>query len=401
MDLSEENRFVRGDDWQIRMLRIQIASSRRDIREFIDLPSQIYSKFDTFVAPLRMDRGLMLDPKQSAAWKRSRIRYWIARIDGQSVGRISAQIDETIPIGVASGSGMFGCLDAIDDERVVASLMEAARQWLEEQGCTYMYGPCSLNMNEEPGLLVEGANEPAMTLCPWHPPYLGEHLDHLGFSRVRDLHNWRLDLDQGPPAIRQGHSALSKRIPNLTVRHPSRATYAADIQILCDIYNDGWRDNWGFIPLAPADLAGLDQLMKWLVPREAFKIVELDGVPVAATLLIPNLFELTRGIPPTPGPLQWLKILWRACNHRFQSGRIIITGVAYRLRGTLVGSAIASLLVDELIASHQALKGHWVEAGWVLENNHALIQILERFNFRRSKTFRIYGKDTAPAPTTL
>ena len=37
-------------------------------------------------------------------------------------------------------------------------------------------------------------------------------------------------------------------------------------------------------------------------------------------------------------------------------------------------------------------QGQWVEAGWVLENNTALIQILESFDFARNKTFRIYHK---------
>jgi hypothetical protein len=73
------------------------------------------------------------------------------------------------------------------------------------------------------------------------------------------------------------------------------------------------------------------------------------------------------------------------------------------LQGTLVGSAIAALLVDELVASQTVLKGDWVEAGWVLENNTALIPILEKFGFHRNKTFRIFGKllDGASRPVAM
>ena len=45
-----------------------------------------------------------------------------------------------------------------------------------------------------------------------------------------------------------------------------------------------------------------------------------------------------------------------------------------------------------MTTSQTVLKGEWVEAGWVLENNTALIPILERFGFQRNKTFRIFGK---------
>ena len=381
------------------MLTVDTASTRQDLREFIDIPSKLYADILGFQPPLAADRAMLLDPKQSAFCKRGTARYWIARANGKAVGRISAQFSQYIPVGVEPKSGMFGCLDAIDDAEVLAALIAKAGQWLAAQGFEKMFGPCSLDMNDEPGMLIAGADQPAMTMCPWHPPYLAGHMEKLGFAKLHDLHNWRLDLTRRPPAPQSARHRLANRVPSLTVRHPTRKTYARDIEILCQVYNDGWQDNWGFVPLAPEDLAGLDQLMMWMVPREAFKIVEINGEPVGVMLLVPNLFELTQGLGPRPGPLGWTKLLWRAATHRFRSGRIIVTGVRHRLRGTMVGAAIAALLVDELVAGHSALKGEWVEAGWVLEDNRALIQILERYQFTRNKTFRIYNRALATAPS--
>jgi hypothetical protein len=244
-------------------------------------------------------------------------------------------------------------------------------------------------MNDEPGLLVAGADEPAMTLYPWHPPYLGQLVEQAGLSKLRDLHGWKLDLAQSPPAATEALQ-LGGRIPNLLIRHPTRKSYTRDIRTLCEVFNDGWRDKWGFVPLTPEDLAGLDLLMKWFVPGDAFKIIELRGKPVAVMLLIPNLVELTRGLGVAPGPFGWMRLIWRAFTHRFSSGRIIVTGIAKHLQGTVTGAAIAALLVDELVAGHAIFGGEWVEAGWVLEDNRPLVQILERFNFRRNRTFRIY-----------
>lgn len=374
------------------MIEIRPVSTRADIRAFLDLPPRIYAGQRGFEPPLRMDRDMLLNPYRSAFWKHGKVQYWLAALDGAVVGRISAQIDPNLPVGIAPGAGMFGSLDAIDDAEVIRLLTEAAEAWLADQGCTSIFGPCTLDMNDEPGLLVEGATEPAMTLCPWHPPYLGPHLEGLGYDRLRDLHNWRLDLVAAPLMSIEGRKRLTDRIPGLSSRTPTRGSYARDIAILCDVYNDGWRNHWGFIPLTPVDLDGLDVLMKWLVPREAFRIVELNREPVAVMLLIPNLFELTSGLSPSPSPAGWARLIWRSLTHRFRSGRIIVVGLVSRLQGSVAGSAIAALLVDELVASQAVLKGEWVEAGWVLENNTALIQILERFKFRRNKTFRIFGK---------
>lgn len=374
------------------MISIEPVTERQDLRHFVDLPPRIYAGLPGFEPPLRADRERLLNPRKHGPDGGASVRYWLARIGSQPVGRISAQLAPTPPRGIDPNWGMFGCLDAIDDAEVVEALLGAARDWLRAQGCTGVFGPCTLGMNEEPGLLVEGADQPPMALSGWHPPYLGRLLERAGLVKIRDLHNWRLDLAELPAGASDGHLRLAERIPNLRIRSADRRNYANEIQTLCDIFNDGWQDNWGFVPLAPADLAGLDQLMKWLVPPEAFRIVEVNRQPVAVILLIPNLFELTQGLAPVPGLLGWIRILWRAWRARFRSGRIIVTGIARHLQGTVQGAAIAALLVDELIARHALFKGEWVEAGWVLEDNLALVQILERFHFRRNKVFRIYSQ---------
>jgi hypothetical protein len=376
-------------------LQIEAVSSRRSVREFIDLPNRLYLDLPNFVPPLQVDRSMLLDPKHSVFWKRAQVCYWLARRNGRLVGRISAQVDPVVPLGLPPGTGMFGCLDAEDDLEVTSGLVAAAERWLREQGCATMFGPCTLHMNEEPGLLVEGSHEPPMIMSPWHPPYLNRHLEALGLGALHDLHSWRLDLDTNLPEARDGRLRIAERIPGLRVRHPDRRSFSRDVGILCDVYNDGWRDNWGFIPLNRADVAGLEQLMKWLLPREAFTIIELHGKPVAAMLLLPNLFELSQGLSARPGVSGWIKWLWRAWRHRFASGRIIVVGIAQELQTTILGGAVAALLIDKLISGQDALKGNWVEAGWVLEDNLALIQILERFNFRRNKTFRLFSKSVA------
>jgi hypothetical protein len=363
------------------------------LRAFIDLPARIYSGLDGFEPPLALDRQMMLDPKSSALWKKAKVCYWLAWAGDEPVGRVSAQIESPVPIGLAPSSGGFGCLDAIDDRAVIDGLIETAARWLAEHGCTNMYGPCSLSMNEEPGLLVAGQDQPPMTMTPWHPPYLEAHLADLGFVKLCDLHNWRLDLHE--TELRQSGVArrFADRIPGLVLRSPQRSTYARDIQILCDVYNDGWQSHWGFVPLTPADLEGLDQLMKWLVPREAFQIVEVRGEPVAVMLVVPNLFELTKALGSRPSPVGWLKLVWRALTHRFESGRIIVFGLVKRMQDTVIGSTVAAMLVDSLIEQQRSLNGRWVEAGWVLENNVRLNRILTTYSFKVNKTFRIYGRE--------
>lgn len=373
-------------------LSIEAVSSRRELRDFIRLPAVIYKGLPGFHPALDLDSRMLLDPRQSAFWKRGKACYWLARKDGVAVGRISAQVDTRQPHGIAEGAGMFGCLDAIDSRDVVLALIAAAQDWLRQQGCTHAYGPCTLDMNDQPGLLVEGASEEPMFLYPWNPPYLEGHVEAAGYARLHDLHSWRLGLAGAPLEEFAKARRLANKLPGLTIRLPTRRTFRHDLEILCDIYNDGWKDNWGFVALAPEDLSGLEQFMFWFLERLVFRIVELDGKPVGVMLLIPNVYEIIAGLAPAPSLAGWARLAWRAVFHRFRSGRIIILGVASHLRHKAPGAAVAVLLIDHLVKTQIRLKGEWVEAGWVLEENAALVPILNRFGFKKHKTFRLFGR---------
>ncbi|MBK8629622.1 MAG: hypothetical protein IPN84_05295 [Sphingomonadales bacterium] len=375
---------------------IEPVSSGPALDAFVGLPSVLYQALPGFHPVLDMDSRMLLSPKESPFWKRGKACYFLARQDGRPVGRISAQVDVNQPVGIPQGAGMFGCLDAVDDPLVVAALVDAAESWLRAQGCVTVFGPCMLDMNEQPGLLIAGAEGEPIYMCPWHPPYLQRHIEALGYEKLHDLHNWRLDLGGAPVDEFDKARRLMARLPGLVFRAPTRRTIRRDLVLMCEVYNDSWSDNWGFMPLAPGDLTGLEAFMFGFLGKLVFRTVELDGIAIGTMLAIPNLFELTEGIAPRPGITGWARLGWRALTHRFHSHRIMLMGVSRRLRHTPLGAAVTVLLVEELVRSQSHHRSHWVEAGWVLEDNTALNTILEKFGFLRSKTFRLFGR-TLPA----
>src|SRR4029077_1070830 len=89
-----------------------------------------------------------------------------------------------------------GCLDAIDDDAVVAGLTRAAEEWLRQRGALQMHGPFSPSINSESGLLVEGLREIPMIAVPWHPSYLGPSLERQGYAKARDLISYRYDVSE-------------------------------------------------------------------------------------------------------------------------------------------------------------------------------------------------------------
>lgn len=371
-------------------LTISPTNSRRDIRDFIDLPPKLYAGLPGYQPPMRMDRVLLLAPKKSAFFKQGRVQYWLARRNGTLVGRISAQLGQSKAVDVPEGAGMFGCLDCIDDAQVVATLMQAAQDWLCDNGCSHIYGPMMLDINGEAGLLINGFEEPPMTMTPWHPPYLAALIEAQGLTKWRDLLSFRMRREdyalKPPKKSRQRHQyAKFRSITPASVVH--------DLPILRDIYNDGWKDNWGFVPITLADFNGLRSVLRPFLPAQTGTVVEVDGAPVAILLIVPNMFELTKSLGPKPSPLGWLRLGLRALRFRPTSYRIILMGVASEFRYTQMEKAALLMKLFEGVTIEKISPNmNSLEAGWVLEDNTAVLNIIRRSGFQHIRTFRLYGK---------
>ena len=369
-----------------------------DLEAFIRVPSRVYRDFPSYVAPLTIDRQTLYNPKKASFFKHGKGKYWIARRDDELMGRISAQIDDAQPEDAFGDGGLFGCLDAIDDVEVTRALFAAAEGWLWANGRGSAVGPFSLNMNGEPGLLVEGQDEPPLTLVAWHPAYLQRHMDVLGYAGCKDLHYWRLsDLPEKLKQL-QGQKKFRSTMQDVTIRNLDMKHAARDLEIIRLVYNDAWKDNWGFVPLQPADVEAISKDLKPFIRPKYGMIVERQGKPLAVALMFPNLFEVTADIGADPSLIGWAKIAYRAYFHRFRTGFIVLFGVLSEIRNTVGGAVIAMSIVDEFIrrfGSYGDLSG-WIEAGWVLDNNTALQKILMQYGFQKARTLRLFQKTLIP-----
>lgn len=368
--------------------------SRADLRRFIRLPAQLYKGTDGFEPPLTMDREALLDPRKGSFHQHGTAQYFLAFRDGEAVGRISAQIDDAQATGTLDDAGLFGCLDSIDDVDVVRALFAAAEAWLLERGRVKAVGPFLLNINGEAGLLVEGQNEPPLSLVPWHPHYLADLILAAGYVPAKDLHYWRLNaLPEKLPELggrrrpKLGGSGIVAR--KLDMKHLER-----DVEIIRNVFNESWKDNWGFVPLQPADVAAISKDMKPFVRPEYGVIIEQHGRPMGVAMIFPNLFEVTTDIGADPSVLGWGKLALRSVFHQFNTGFIILLGVLTEVRHSVGGAVIAMALIDEMVhrfLDYDTSKG-WVEAGWVLDDNTPLQKILIQYGFRSVRTLRLFAK---------
>ena len=100
--------------------------SRRDRREFVELPFRLHATGTPWIPPLRIERHLFLSPRTGPFFKHGQAELFLARRDGRVVGRISAQIDRNFNAFHDNSWGMFGFLELEEDAEAMRSLLDAA-----------------------------------------------------------------------------------------------------------------------------------------------------------------------------------------------------------------------------------------------------------------------------------
>ena len=369
-------------------LTIEPVRTRKALGEFIRLPRHLYQGMPGYVAPLDVERRELIDPKKSPFFTHGEAAFWIARRDGRAVGRISAQIDSLGEEGI----GLFGCFDAIDDREVVARLLAAAEEWLCTRGRRIARGPLTLSINGEPGLMLDGQTEPPVTLFAWHPPYLEGHLSAAGYGLAQRLLCFLLDFRTWDHEQLRKVGTLRPRA-DITIRNMRLAHLDEDAEIGRQIFNDGWKDNWGFTPAAEADIRALTTKFRRFLFEDSGFFVDVRGEPAAFVLSIPNVFDISADLGPRPGPLGWMKLLYRMWKQRYRGFRVVLIGVASKYRDTLLGARVTAAAFEELRRRMRARGAQEIIAGWIVESNHATIRLVETFGFQPSRTYGVYERN--------
>ena len=372
------------------MLHVKPVSDKRDLLQFIRLPWSIYSDDPVWVPPLILERKEHLSP-HNPYFEHARYQSWIAYRNEKPVGRISAQIDQLHLDRYADNTGFFGMIEAEDSQEIFKLLFDTAENWLRENGMRRVLGPFNLSINQEPGLLVDGFDTPPCVMMGHARTYYGARIEGNGYQKAKDLFAYIIDADfTHTPAMQTIVKRAQKRV---TIRSLQKSSFKEDLKIIEDIFNDAWSENWGFIPFTEAEFKQLGKDFKLLLDFELVKIAEVDGAPAAFLAVLPNVNEAIRDLNGRLLPFGWLKLLWRLKVRFTRSARIPLMGVRKRYQDSLLGAALAFMVIQAVQAPGIKRGVKKVELSWILEDNKGMNDIIESIGGTVYKTYRIYSKD--------
>ncbi len=370
-------------------LTVREISTRPELDDFILFPQSLYNNDPHWVCPLYFEQKERFT-KKNPFFQHARWRAWLAYQDGKPVGRISAQIDQLHLDKYQDQTGHFGLLEAIDDPKVFKILFSAAENWLKSEGMQRVTGPFNLSINEECGLLIEGFNTPPRIMMVHNHPYYGQAVENTGYQKAVDLFAYRQHPDFVIPKVMQ---RLIKRLSNrVTIRPLNRKRLKQELELLRDIFNEAWSENWGTVPATEAEFTEIGKAMLLLISDDFVQIAEVDGEAAAMIVCLPNINEAIADLKGKLLPFGWLKLLWRLKVCYPKSARILLMGVRKKYHHTPFGPALSYMITDTLRYPVLDRGMSEMEMSWVLEHNSGMRSIIESLGGVAYKTYRLYEK---------
>lgn len=339
--------------------------------------------------PLRRDIYELIDPDRHPFHQHGTVQLFLARKGDQVVGRIAAVHNDLHVERFGELTGFFGLFESERDPRISNALFDAARDWLASRGLETMRGPASFSLNEECGLLIDGFNGPPVVMMSYNPPWYEELTEAYGFTKSKDLLAYFFPEAHAPERMLRMADKLRERY-RVKVRTLDKKRFWDEVELVAQVYNEAWEDNWGHLPMTEAELRYMAKQLKPVVDPNLVVFAEIDGEVAGFGLALPDFNVALKRMNGNLFPFGWAKALWYS--RKIDTARVLILGVLEKHRR----SGVAELMELELIKNALARGITKSEFSWILEDNVSIRTPLERMGASVYRTYRMYDVATAP-----
>ena len=381
-------------------LVITPISSKADRAAFVDLAYRLNAADQNWVPNLRSEEISKFTPGKNPFFEHAKVQLFLARRDGRIVGRISAHIDELalkqpVEQGMGPGTGNWGAIEA-EDEDTARALIAAAEDWLRAEGMTRVIAPMNLSVWEEPGIQTLGHDHPPMVMMAHHNAAYQGWIERAGYALVKTLRTFDLDIRTPFPPLIQRIIASGEKNAKIRIREVELKHFGRDAAIICDILNDAWSDNWGFVPFTPEEIEYTGKALKPLVHPALIRIAEYEGEAVAFMMTLPDLNGVQMRVNKRngkPSIFGLLKLLLWLRKPKPADMRVPLMGVRKKLQSSRLASQLAFMMIEYIRRCAIAqFDGKRAEIGWVLEDNQGMVAIADAINSKVNREYAIYDK---------
>ncbi len=364
--------------------RVEILSGNDHMRDFLDIPYQIYRDDPFWVAPMESEICRTLDDQINPYFNNAFLRKFICYKNGKPVARAVAVVNRDHWVKFGTKTAFFGFFESVKDPEAVSALFKSVRRYCLDEGAELLEGPFNPNHYSELGILTENFHDAPMFFEPYNPAYYKELLEGDGFTISKKLHT-RINRDAGHfLRDRYGVTTLPGRNNDYTVRFIRIWNLKGDLERIREVNNDAFADNWYFLPLSKAEYLFSAKYLFFITIPRLIVIVEKGSEPVGVVQFMLNINHI---LQPMNGKIHlpdYFRFLW--CRRSIPEIVLYAAGI----KKAHQNSRVAWLIVTAICSISQRYR--IISTTWMSDDNTQATRSSEHLGLKPYKWFSIYRK---------
>jgi ribosomal protein S18 acetylase RimI-like enzyme len=367
---------------------IKEVLTKKDLREFIYLPSKIHKGDSHWLPPIYMDEWELYNKKKNKSYQYTDAVFYLAYRGQKLTGRIMGLINNRYNEIHNEKHGRFCFMECFDDYEVFHALIRKVEDWAREKGMIKLVGPLGFSDKDPQGFQIEGFEYPYFITAPTNYPYLPEMIEKEGYVKNVDLVNYLAPMPQEIPLIyRRVLARVSNNSKYRIIEFNLKKELKPYIVPALELMNETFEEIYGFVPLTDKEKKDLAARYLPILDPKFIKVVENDDGLIGFAIGMPDVSEGIRKARGKILPFGILTIIRES--KRSRKLLMVLGGIKKEYRGQGIDVMMAVKLMESAIRNKMEV----ADSHLVLEDNRRMKAEFERIGGRVVKKFRIYQKD--------
>lgn len=373
-------------------VEITKVSSKKDLKIFVRFANRLYKGNPYYVPSMPFDDMGTFDPNQNGAFEFSEAELYLARRDGEVVGRVAAIINRKANEAWNVDQVRFGWFDFIDDIEVSSALLDAVIAFGRSRGMKQIVGPLGFTDFDPEGMLVEGFDRVSTMALIYNHPYYPEHMKRLGYGKET---GWIENLITIPDALPEKYIRVAEvvkerydlKVRKFTRRQIRKEDYGRKF---FKLINETYCVLYGFSLLSDRQIDKYVDLYLSLIDARMLTFIEdKDGNLIAAGVSIPSLSRALQKCNGEIFPFGWWHLLKAMFLKKPDTLDLLLIGVEPEWQS----KGVVALLFMDLFQTYRKLGFKYAETNAMLEDNVKIQSMFAPFEKELHKRRWIFGKE--------
>ena len=374
------------------MIEVREVKTRKEIKEFVNLPLDLYYKNKYFVPCLYSDE-MKLFKKNPVYASCADTIFYNAYDDGKIVGRIQGIIQRDANKKWNRKRVRFTRFDSINDQEVANLLFDKVNDWAKEKGMTEIVGPLGFSDLDREGLLIEGFNYLSTFEEQYNYPYYQKLIENYGFEKEVDWVEEELRYPYDREDEVEKLKDLSERVFSRYNLHLGKFKSINQFlkkhhEELFNLIEECYSDLYGTTPITNEMRDSLIAGFKFLVkPRDLITIFNEKEELIAFGF---GFASIAKAIQKSYGrltPFAIIRILKSIRNPKIIELALIGFKKEYMNKG------VPALIVYEMMMYLKKVGCEHLETNLNLEDNSNILNLFSRFDRQFHKRRRSFVKE--------